>query len=395
MDLDGVPDIVTGSAIYDTDCKPKPGWPNGQFDGLVAVADFIGDSHPQIVVVSNGTVRLQNWLGKVLWGPIAIPGAIAKGGGPPTVADFDGDGHPEIGVAGLSSYTVFKPFAANPVLWSRTTQDKSAVTGSSVFDFENDGKAEVVYADECYLRVFSGPTGDILFETPNPSSTTHNNPIVADVDRDGRAEIVVSTDSTGEPSCPWEKTQDLHAFHGITVYKDLRDRWVGTRSIWNEHAYHVTNINDDGSVPWPEKRNWSTPGLDDFRMNVMGSSDFAAPDLAVMDGGVTIAVDCPSTLKVSVVVWNRGAVLVVAGVPVAVYDGQVGGQLLAVGRTQGAILPGQSETVVVTVSPAPTQPVDLVVNVNDDGTGQGVVGECDLSNNTTTFVTSACTPPPL
>ena len=40
-------------------------------------------------------------------------------------------------------------------LWIKQTQDcSSAATGSSVFDFEGDGKAEVVYGDETTLHVY-------------------------------------------------------------------------------------------------------------------------------------------------------------------------------------------------------------------------------------------------
>ena len=91
---------------------------------------------------------------------------------------------------GTISYTVFKPFAANPILWTRPTQDTSMVTGSSVFDFEHDGKAEVVYGDECYTRVYDGTVGTTLFEAPNPSCTVHETPVIADVDKDGRADDV-------------------------------------------------------------------------------------------------------------------------------------------------------------------------------------------------------------
>ena len=77
------------------------------------------------------------------------------------------------------------------VRWSRPTQDgSSGVTGSAVFDFEGDGVAEVVYADETRLWIFAGPDGSIRLEFADHSSGTRvEYPIIADVDGDGEVEI--------------------------------------------------------------------------------------------------------------------------------------------------------------------------------------------------------------
>jgi len=40
-----------------------------------------------------------------------------------------------------------------------------------VFDFEGDGKAEVVYRDELYLRMYRARTDSLLFQTPMSSCT--------------------------------------------------------------------------------------------------------------------------------------------------------------------------------------------------------------------------------
>ncbi|OFX23934.1 MAG: hypothetical protein A2V77_09055 [Anaeromyxobacter sp. RBG_16_69_14] len=88
--------------------------------------------------------------------------------------------------------------------------------------------------------------------------------------------------------------------------------------------------------------------------------------------------------------WNRGAVLVAAGVPVAVRETGAGGKVLALAHTAKAIEPGANEVVAIDLSPPPAAPTDLAVVLNDDGTSQGVVGECDTDNNTAALPAVAC-----
>ena len=81
------------------------------------------------------------------------------GGGAPVIADFNGDGRPDIGFASRWYYIVYSNTDDNlSILWadSKIHDYSSAATGSSVFDFEGDGVAEVVYADEFNLHIYSG-----------------------------------------------------------------------------------------------------------------------------------------------------------------------------------------------------------------------------------------------
>lgn len=34
-------------------------------------------------------------------------------------------------------------------------------------------------------------------------------------------------------------------------------RWIPARRIWNEHAYHVTNVRENGRLSQLEKRSWT------------------------------------------------------------------------------------------------------------------------------------------
>jgi hypothetical protein len=224
MDGDGQQELIGGNAIYGADGKEK--WYNALSDGWVGVADINEDAAPDIVVVSGGKIRVQDGLGKVLW-DVAFPGG---GGGPPTIADFDGDGQPEIGVAGKAAYVVFE--SNGTVLWQKATQDASSQqTGSSVYDFEGDGAADVVYNDEVRLRVYAGSNGtEKLNILGHGSGTLYEYPLVVDVDNDGNSEIVVINNNYAFGT----KT-------GVTVYGDKDNSWRPARKIWNQHGYSITN----------------------------------------------------------------------------------------------------------------------------------------------------------
>ena len=67
----------------------------------------------------------------------------------------------------------------------------------------------------------------------------------------------------------------------MRVFGDATGTWVRTRRVWNEHAYHVTNVDEDGTIPANELPNWKQPGLNNFRQNKQPGSEFAAPDAVV------------------------------------------------------------------------------------------------------------------
>ncbi|MCA9679842.1 MAG: VCBS repeat-containing protein, partial [Myxococcales bacterium] len=376
----------------------------------VAVGDLDRDGTPEIVASDYDTHALVVWhvdaaapggftvirQGLDINGPLSPALCAAgsagntRGGGPPTVADFNGDGFPDVALAGGVGYAVFDgkklmdPTVADAetVLWVTQTQDcSSAATGSSVFDFDGDGRAEVVYGDELYLHVYDGTTGANLFQTCNTNGTLFEYPLVADVDNDGQADIVVVSNSYSGFNCGGMKTA------GVRIFGDAAGNWVRTRRVWNEHAYHVTNVAEDGTIPQQEQPNHLQPGLDNFRQNVQPSAEFAAPDLVV-----DVFATCSPSYGLVARVRNLGEAAVPPGVPVNFYVGDPGtGGTLVAGSpvvTQHALYPAEAELVTLPVA-APYPSGTTIYAVVDEGAAHAW-HECDADNNTSAAASAGC-----
>ena len=390
LDEDGKLELVGGNAAYDHTGKLV--WKSAAPDGFAAVADMDHDGWADVINVSGGYVRvLRGKDGKVIFGPVAIPGGGY--GGAATVGDFDNDGRPEFSAAGKGKYAVYdldckaggsKKYcpsgSTNGILWSVTTQDiSSSTTGSSLFDFEGDGTVEVVYNDECHLYVLDGKTGKTLMKVQSTSQTAAEYPLIADVDGDGNSEFVIPANDAQivRDKCKPPGTR------GITVFGDSMDRWVGTRSVWNQHTYHLTNVTASGQIPAKEERNWDKKGLNNFRQNAQGAGVFNAPDLTVsLEAKLS---GCPKSLLLRARVTNSGSLGVKKGYKVAFYRVSPAGPLLLGTRTATKdLIPGYNEVVTLTFKPPAgvLGPFDFQVKADDDGTGKGTVAECNENNNT-------------
>jgi hypothetical protein len=418
----GSPPTVTVSELWDhDDFAPEATAP----DGYPAVADLDLDGNPEVILVASGTLRVLEGDSGELWcgrdpdegdcflaslrtQPITLP-SVTGGpglGGPPTVADFDGDGRPEVGVAGASAYTVFDFYRAGedvvvqpgypaPSLgdiyprWARQTQDESSnATGSSVFDFQGDGAAEVIYGDECYLRVYDGSDGTILLEIESSSATIHEYPQVVDVDGDGNSEIVV-VNNFADANC--DAIPGYVYKTGVHVYGDANDQWVPTRQVWTSHAYHVTNATSAGNAPATELDNWTQPGLNNYRQNVQGEGVFNAPDLTV-DLTASLASCENNMLDIVATVRNQGNLGVPAGIEVRLYEGTDDtGVFVGSQYTSMSLLPGQTEQVIWQFPFVQNDPpIDFYVTVDGDDAAAGMVTECNEDNNSDVLLEAEC-----
>ena len=433
-DPQGIAELVTGEGLYTWDGAAKAWkrlltfpWHNtnsaswvrqfaayadfGTYDAASGNFDFKKlDGKPEIVISGKNEINLYaihkddggNWSQKSI---MNVKGFFR--GGPITIGDFNNDGLPEIGIASNGLFGVYDPKCAGYeagkcadkyVLWERWSQDNSSgTTASSLFDFDGDGQAEAVYADECFTRVYDGKTGAILFSAKRSSVTSIEGPVIADIDNDGSAEILMGSDANyscyddggskinpmspgnsncvdplhegirclDDEDCPLSKNCDknlklclcetdndcntqyapgkntilqqyvcappIHPNVGfminpngsssrsmaqprgkrpdgwkqgdykvcratrkttdigvgdLMIFKDRLDRWVSSRNIWNQHAYNIINIEDDGKVPTPAQwlMNWllkqtgktivgsdaPRPAYNNYRLNKQG-----------------------------------------------------------------------------------------------------------------------------
>jgi len=412
LDGDGILELVGGNVAFRADGSEYYRVA-GMRDGYPAVADVTLDGKPNVAVTGfaeHQLILLDN-AGNILWRAdlnAGISGASGAGGGPPNIANIDDDPYPEITLAGAWAYQAFKHDGTR--LWFKYTKDHSSrKTGSSIFDFNGDGTAEAVYADEEWLRVYDGKTGATVFCMPNTSATHWEYPVIADVNGDGAAEIVVSSNNYSirqtsvtlpvnqgrdecvsriigpNPAAPLipQTHPSVQGTAGVRVFAAPNRDWVGTRKIWNQHAYSITNINDDGTVPRRQRPNWLVDGLNNFRLN-------AAPGVrnlpnTVIENVASSTFLCADTVQLYFEVRNSGWAAAVAGLPVRLFLVGEGGEqvLLATIQTTRALLPGEFESLSYrhTRSPGDGIVLTFYLEVGD----ADLQMECEYDNKGFTF----------
>jgi len=208
--------------------------------GGPAVADIDGNGSPEIVIAHNGYLTVLDNSGNLVGSVALDPGAP----GGVSVADIDGDSEIEI-VTGMmydDGTGVGRLYALNAdgsILWERPAYDDTSANSQSVLDLDGDGIYEIAWNGAQYgFTIFNGADGTILFNEPVADSLTATDyPIFADVDSDDYAEIIVPSND------------------GIVVF-GLDGVWGNARPLWNQHTYHITNINDDLSIPFSELNSW-------------------------------------------------------------------------------------------------------------------------------------------
>lgn len=372
LDLDGSKEIVIHHQVFASTGAVLWEIVGGSgLEAFASLADIDGDPEAEVLINWGTTLYIREHDGAPIGQyPITGDDGVALFG-PSCLADFDGDGQVEVALPAADTFSVMETDGV--VLWQAGIQDASGAAGCSVFDLDGDGDLEILYADEHDFRVFAGATGEVLLVDPAHSSDTYiEYPVVADVDRDGSAEILVV--SSG-------------AQQGLTVYGHAGDGWSGAGVAWPVHDFAVTNVGQDGSVPPSPEPSWAAHNT--FRARPTGDPP-ARPDLRVSVTDACVAC-AAGEVHVAYQVCNQGGVDVDVGVPLTLFALAGGVEVVVETRAlpavaAGACLAGDEfvfdEGLLVDGG--------VVARLYDDGMGSGPAGECAVGNDEASAEPTRC-----
>ena len=408
FDNDGVMELAGGNKVYKLSITNSTGtagnnaslWKSisGFDDGLTSVADIDLDGFLDLVVVRSH--QMYAW--KPYSGSGSNPQLISShshgsnSAGRALLTDVNNDGYPEILFTFGTNLAAYRYTAASQSLqqfWLKSTSDLSGATTLTAFDFNQDGSVEIVYRDQSDMRIIDGNTGNNISVFPCLAPTAVEYPAIADLDRDGQADIIAS-------SSTYDVNHDKHA-KMVVFHSPASTVWAPARHVWNQHAYNVVNVNNDLTVPavnFNPSTTFTDPSgvvrrpFNNFLQQATTLDQYGRPFMSLAN--LSVQQDLTITnngdnLQVEVTVCNTENVSFGPPLHIATYTAS--GELLIVDDVELSFAPGGCITIRLTyVSSLFSQfndPFPLRIVLNDQGEGiaqhGGLQAECDTSDNTT------------
>ena len=306
---------LDGAASYPWDWSGVDTTPADTWTYTASVWDRAGEI--RLVRSDSSQLSVADSGGRVLWSRYREPTTGLPPGACdnfPAVGDLDGDAVPDIVTCeGRLGEKLIAYSLSGALMWRAPAQYEWGPNGGmALADLDADARYEVVSWSDAGLRILDGATGQILAETQDVVAYgAWSQPVIADVDGDGSAEIVVAGDWASEADEPREAKND-HLF----VLGPKTGRWARTRPVWNQTPYDVVSVADDGSAvrfPWA---NWQT--YNSYRAQPAHDGDL--PDLQVKVTGACADTCSPGgTVWVAAQVGNAGSHEAAAGARVSLH----------------------------------------------------------------------------
>ena len=249
---DGAQEIFARGQLHDNNGAVL--WEYGQESELwfSSVADIDSDGQPEVILSVPYSISETDMIrlvalepnGNVKWE--VDTGSIA-GGGAQAISNFLGSKNLGIVYAGYNAVSMFDK--DGQLIWSVPNKDSSGRIGVSAYDFNGDGIDEVIVQDHLTVRVLNGLNGEVLSTVANSTASLWEYPIVVDLAGDNNAELITVSNNH-------DSRYSIN--NGVTVYgaADNSKPWKNATRIWNQHSYHQTNINQNGTVPTVELPSW-------------------------------------------------------------------------------------------------------------------------------------------
>ncbi len=408
---DGTPELVTGSFTYTTDATAVTTHQDLSFTVAPAMVDSDGDGRDELLNAS-GWWDAQDGSGSP-WSGISqdplsccyfMGGVVTWGGDTvlvghngeshhvatsdgrvlwyypepnddfsretsafPSVGDIDGDGEPEL-CAELYGTTTIAWNLDGTILWERVTSETPYLTnGNAMADLNADGVYELLIWGSLGLWILNGADGAVLAQWNDGLTLSWlDTPIIADVDDDGSAEIVLVGRREGD---------DWTYHPRIFVLGPAEGRWARTRPVWHQSSYDVTSVRDDGRVPVFPRPNFET--YNSWRAQPAHDGDHPDLEVEVLE---TCRDDEQGVVSVHGVVHNRGSKDAPAGAVL---------RLLSWSEDSGTGLQDVATNTITAPIPSMTSSAGVVfeVSVEEWATRQVIQvdgahdDECDLVND--------------
>lgn len=164
--------------------------------------------------------------------------------------DFDGDGLMEVAIPDGDFLRVLDGDGTE--LWRKAIEDPSTGGACSVFDFDLDGRHEILHTDERQLTIRDGATGEPLYTDTDWDSATHfEHPLVVDLDGDGSVEIIgIGTGAYAGDSAP-----------RVKIYSHTDRAWPPGFPGWYGSDWSGVGRRSDGRIPHTADASWLETGI--------------------------------------------------------------------------------------------------------------------------------------
>ncbi len=247
VDLDGDQEVAMASTLRDSDGSVLWDLNLGARESWVMVVQGDDDADAELLMVTSRGLVMADTDGTRLAENAADFGeADYEWPARPCAADVDGDGRQDFVAARGGEIRAWDRDLVE--IWSAPASYLVNGSPCMAWDVDDDGAYEILNNDGENFTVYDGRTGAVLFEDGGRyEEATVSGPLVADIDRDGSAEIVVtSMVSHGDPAIKVWGHPD-----GLLPQGPLS---------WPVEQYHATNIGPMGEVPSTPPHYWLDNG---------------------------------------------------------------------------------------------------------------------------------------